>query len=284
MKNSRLFPGGTKSKYSTATNSFTLVEMLVSIAVFLILMLLLTQFIVTASNTALSQNARMESLTDARQALDRFGLDWSARVRRPDVAMTATTNAEGCPASIDFITQEPSYSGARELSSVSYQMTNSPYSLQRGIVGYDWSGSSTMTAPASTNIPSASLSPVTPASSDFETLSGDVFRMAICFQGTNGYLSTDPTLLANSTNFTAVVITLATLDPQSRKILTPAQLDSLAAALPVTPLDGQSDSTNYPLAVWQDAINSSGFAASATVPKQVAASVRVYQRIFYTKE
>jgi type II secretory pathway pseudopilin PulG len=283
MKNFRSFPGGTKSKYSAPADSFTLVEMLVAIAVFLILMLLLTQFIVTASNTALSQNERMESLTDARQALDRFGLDWSARVRRPDVSMSAAVDGNGCPTNIDFITQEPSYSGARDLSSVCYQVTADPYSLQRGIVGYDWTNAPSMTAPASTNIPSASISPETPASSDFETLSGDVFRMAICFQGVNGDYSTASSVLANSTNYTGVVITVAALDSQSRKLLSSAQLDSLAAGLPVTPM---TNSTTAPLVTWQDTINTPGFAASLStpIPKQVAASVRVYQRIFYTKE
>jgi len=101
--------------------------------------------------------------------------------------------------------------------------------------------------------------------------------MSICFLASTGY-STNAAV-ASSTNFDGVVVTLAALDPQNRKILSTAQLASLAGAM-----DSGLTNNASPLSVWQGNINKATFATSANVPQPVAAAVRVYQRVFYTKE
>ena len=140
---------------STNVNSFTLVEMLVAISVFLILVFLVMEVTLEITQTATTQKRQMDSLGEGRQSLDRFGLDWSARVRRTlvpgsplqgssDVQATVTNDVDANGNDIiGFLTQVPSAnSGAnvRRLSWATYQMaptnnaTRRPTStLQRGI-------------------------------------------------------------------------------------------------------------------------------------------------------
>src|SRR5260221_13798237 len=108
--------------------AFTLVEILVAEAIFLILMFVVIQLIFGIIQTAATQKKRMDSLGDARQSLDRLSLDWAGRVRRSDVTgvftrqTAAATNAPN--AQINFTTQVLAYSGARHLAWVSYAVNN----------------------------------------------------------------------------------------------------------------------------------------------------------------
>jgi hypothetical protein len=249
----------------------------VALAVFLILMALFTELIITASHSALRENAKLDTLTDAREALDRFALDWSARVRRSDVSMTALTDGNGYTTNFTILSQVHAYSGTRQMAAVSYGMGN--YVLQRGILGYNYVGTDATPDNNPLMLSTANvlpIVPVAPATTDYETISSDVFRMSFFYLGTNGF-SSDSSLLANSTNLYGVVVTVAALDQQNRKILNSAQLTSLASSL-------TNATAASPLSAWQACINSSSFAATAGVPKQAASAVRVYQRIFYTKE
>ena len=75
-----------------------------------------------------------------------------------------------------------------------------------------------------------------------------------------------------------MVVTLAALDAKSRQLV--GDMTALAAALP-DPTDAQVHSHPPELiaSVWKKAIESADFASVAKVPPQVAANVRVYQRV-----
>jgi len=68
-----------------ARAGFTLAEMLVSIAVMIILVLLVTQLINTAATTVRPANKHIDTDTQARVVLDRMALDFAQMLKRTDV-------------------------------------------------------------------------------------------------------------------------------------------------------------------------------------------------------
>ncbi len=280
------------------TAAFTLMEVLVASTVFLLLIVLFAQVLVNVSQTAVRSNSDMDNLGDARQTLDIFAQDWNARVRRVDVSMQATANT------ITFLSQVRGYNGTRQLATVSYQVDATSYKLTRGTLGYNWlstdatpdsnptlvfpatnTSATASGSPSPTPLPSPGATPAAPAAADYEAVSDNVFHMAVSFLTPTGF-SMDSSLL-NSTKLQGVVVTVAVLDPKSRKIVSAAQLATLGTALdagsggtlPTSVVNAVS-----PLTVWQQNLNAAGFAATAGVPTIVAGAVRVYQRVFYLQE
>lgn len=289
---------------------FTLAEILVAEAIFLILLLLVMQIIFGALQTVGAQKKQMDALDDARQSLDRLSLDWSSRVRRGDIAAVFThqsaSTSNAANAQISFLTEVPAYSGARHLAWVFYGVNNVTQvnqgsqtaltpGLVRGILGYNWSsGDSTGTANPLMTFPAQD--PTTANTPTVEPLANTVFRFDYCYllstasPGKSPFTINNPTDTANpadtqvnlsSTNLVGVVVAVASLDQQSRQVLTQAQLVALGNDLPAV-TDGQS-----PQALWTTAINNGTFAANAKVagvPASVANAVRVFQRVLYVNE
>jgi type II secretory pathway pseudopilin PulG len=284
--------------------AFTLVEVLVAEAVFLILMLVVVQLIFGVIQTAAAQKKRMDSLDDARQSLDRLSLDWAGRVRRGDVLGSFTrqsASSQNAPnAQISFLTQAQAYTGARHLSWVTYAVTNitqvnqgsqasTTPALVRGIIGYNYSTTDGSSNPLLT-FPAGASAPSIPGTLPVDPLANTVFRVEYCFlqqvpttvpPATTTSAFTTNSLNLASTNLVGVVVAVAALDQQSRQVLTQAQLVALGNALPSV-ADGQS-----PQAVWTTSINNGTFAtaaAAAGVPQSAANAVRVFQRILYLNE
>jgi type II secretory pathway pseudopilin PulG len=297
-----------RKKGATGSVAFTLVEVLVAEAVFLILMLVVVQLIFGVIQTAAAQKKRMDSLDDARQSLDRLSLDWAGRVRRTDVAgafsrQTATAQ-NAANAQIGFLTQAQAYAGARHLSWVSYGVTNvtqvnqgsqstTTPAMVRGIIGYNWSSGDsnpTGTAASALTFPAGTTAPSITGTPTVESLANTVFRVEYCFvqqvpatlpPATTTSAFTTNSLALNSSNLVGVVVAVAALDQQSRQILTQSQMVALGNALPSV-TDGQS-----PQVVWTTSINNGSFAsnaAAAGVPASVASAVRVFQRVLYLNE
>jgi type II secretory pathway pseudopilin PulG len=284
---------------------FTLVELLVAEVVFLILMFVVVQLIFGVLQSAAVQKKRMDVLDDARQALDRLSLDWSARVRRSDVLGSFTrqpgSSSSAPNAQISFLTQAQAYSGARHLSWVTYEVDNLTQvnqggqatltpALARGILGYNWSSTdSGGGANPLMTFPTGNIAPAgTPT---VEPMANNVFRFDYCFlqkapaavppATTSSAFTTNPSLYLNSSNLVGVVVAVAALDQQSRQILSQSQLVKLGNALPAVP-DGQSPET-----AWTATLNDGTFAAAvkaAGVPQSVAGAVRVFQRVLYISE
>lgn len=292
------------------TIAFTLVEVLVAEAIFLILLVLVVQLIFGVVSTAGAEKKRMDALGDARQSLDRLSLDWASRVRRSDSTGSLATTGSGSTMSfatqgnvtgyftkqagndqISFLSQVQSYTGSRRLSWLSYQIgtitqmtggsgSASTSALERGIYPYNWTASSTLAFPAA--VPTFAVN-------NYEPLANTVFRIEFCFlqqvpAGSTGVspFTVDAASTLGSTNLAGVVVAVAALDQQSRQLLTQTQLTSLANALPRVTVDGLN-----PQAVWSTNMASGTFTSAATaagIPKSIAGAVRIYQRILYTKE
>ncbi len=270
--------------------AFTLVEVLVAELVFVILLGLSLFLSFAIIQSVQEEKKGMDSLGEARLAMDRLSMDWAARVRRSDVPALFTKQTGNDQ--IGLLSQVPAYNGARQLSWVSYQVgTNSQvvagsqlastYALQRGIVGFNWQstdsgGNQLLTFPF---VPSS----VTVAPADYEPMANTVFRMEFCFLEQNTTNSSpftvDSSLNLTSNNFVGVVVAVAALDQRSRQIVTQAQLTSMVTALKDVTADGVD-----PQSLWLPILNSTNFASTAGIPQSVAAAVHVFQRTFYLKD
>src|SRR5262245_60369063 len=67
------------------TAGFTLAELLVSISVLVLLVFLATQLINSATAVAILGHKRMDVDSEARQVLDRMGIDLAQMLKRTDV-------------------------------------------------------------------------------------------------------------------------------------------------------------------------------------------------------
>jgi type II secretory pathway pseudopilin PulG len=304
----------TTRRQSPGEVAFTLVEVLVAEAIFLILLLVVMQLIFGALQTTTAQKKRMDELGDARQSLDRLSLDWSSRVRRSDILASfghltaSSTNAAN--AQISFLSQVQAYANssgapARHVSWVTYcinniaqttqgsQSTTGP-ALARGILGYNFSGSD----PTGTLNPMLSFPGTAPtATVTFDPLANTVFRFDFCYlravTGGSSSLSpftinnptsstgTDTPVNLSSSNLVGIVVAVASLDQQSRQLVSQAQLVAMGNALTIT--DGQTPQTT-----WVNAINNGTFSTTvksgSNVPINVANAVHVYQRIIYVND
>jgi prepilin-type N-terminal cleavage/methylation domain-containing protein len=275
-------------------SGFTLVEMMVAMMVFLVLAGLVMQMVFTATQITQSQRQQMDSMTEARQSLDRIKLDWNYRIRRGDVA--ANFIKQDGNDQIQLLSQASSYGGSRKLlSGVSYRIReqragagNPVFVMERGVVGFNWQ--SAVTGTNSFAMPAF-------ADNTYELFAKSVFRLEFCFikkirnPGDSPYTANisdvresnpqpaytdNASLNLTSPNFAGFVVAVAVLDEKGRQIVSDDQLRQLAQDLPDV-LDGET-----PLSQWTPLINSPTFAAG--IPRSVAGSVRVYQRVFYVNE
>ena len=253
----------------------------------------------------------MDALGDARQSLDRLSLDWASRVRRSDSTGSFASSGSGNFTTlgningyftkqagndqISFLSQVQSYSGARRVTWLSYQVnpitqvtqgsqSSTTSALVRGMYPYDWTN-----APGGNALLTFPPANPSPTSFSYEPMANTVFRVEFCFLqqvpagSTVSPFTVDASNTLGATNFAGVVVAVAALDQQSRQLLTQAQLTALANALPRITADGLN-----PQAVWSTNMAPTGNYLTATtaagIPKNVANAVRIYQRILYTKE
>lgn len=129
-------------------------------------------------------------------------------------------------------------------------------------------------------------SPSGMADADFESLGDSVFRFEYCYvlQPTSSNPSTvattpyNPALTGHDKkdfyrDVAAVIVSIGVLDPTSRAIVTDYSQIRSENLFP--------DATSADIAqTWTAAINQSGFADTARIPKTAAAAIRIYQRRF----
>ena len=266
-----------------ARASFTLVELLVAVAVLALLLVFAAQLVSMASHTTLADSRKIDALAQARLALDRFGLDWSAHIARGDVDVSFVKNAGNDE--IAFATQMPSPDGTRSVALVDYRVNavgtpgNNAYRLERGLYGYSWAGGNSFAFPLSQASYSSLL-----AAANYQTLAPGVFRLEVCLlvkaatNGASGYwwpAGTTVASLTSPTNVAAVIVAVAALDDSTRKLVDDTHLARLAGAL--ADVSGAD-----PVATWQAALSRPQDITNSTgVSLPVAQAVRVYERYFY---
>ena len=281
---------------------FTLTELLVSMGVLVLLVLLFTQLVKSATTITILGHKLMDADSEARQVFDRMAVDFAQMVKRTDVDYYVKDGLNvqtGRNDQIAFYSAVPGYypsSGAQSpLSLVAYRVNSNPASpsynkLERLGKGLVWNGVSTTDTPAvflpltiSTAWPAATSSSASDTA--YEVIGPDVFRFEYYYLK-GGALKPNPCtsgttcVFNNSRDVQAIVVTIAVIDPRSKVLLTNPQIASLNTAGSATFLDDYQNPMSRPGALlnrWQTVrLN-----AIASMPRQAVSGIRVYERYFY---
>lgn len=237
--------------------AFSLIEVLVAAAVFAVLLLLFLQMTSGASELTGHSKRRMDSLVDARSALDRLGFDLDQRVRDPAVPLLVEKQA-GSDA-LTFYAASQAGGASRPVSSLSYRVKD--HLIQRGVQATAWSGTNPVVFQ-----PSAIPKPADP---EFDSLTTAVFRMECSFllKSTHTLSASPP---ASWDDLAAILVAVAVMDRREYDRLSSSDIDNLAAAFPDA-TDGASI-----LPAWNAALST----LPGIIPQQAAAAVRIHQRCF----
>ena len=277
----------------------------------MLLIILVQMFGITGKLTSSSQK-RMDSERAGREALGILGDDLKKMIVRPYADLDVVLAKRSGNDRMFFYAQVPGFStGSNPVCPISLvgHRINSRWQLERLSKGLRWSGvgespvflalNGSTNASSGSTLPGAWPSEIGTApdyegtSADYQVSSGEVFRLEFCLMGQDGkfflpsatwraWEDDDADGTPNLKEIKAVVVAIAVLDAKSRLLV--RDMGALAAALP-DPTAAQLGSTppeqpELMASVWKKALESSGFAATAGVPPQVAANVRVYQSIF----
>ena len=275
--------------------AFTIIELLVSIAVLIVLVLLIGRLFSSAATITTTGNKRMTADAQLRPLFDRMAVDFSQMIKRSDVDyyLKSASNAQAGNDQIAFYSTVAGYypsSGSQSpISVVGYRINSISGStsfnkLERMSKGLVWNGVSatdapivflpltiTATWPAATNAS---------ADSDYELIAPYVFRFEYHYVLKNGSVSVTPwdTSAGHSSatgmqDVAAVSVAIAAIDPKSRLLISDSQLTTLAGRLP------DFSASMVPgalLSQWQAAL-----ARTTDMSRPAIQGVRVYERYFY---
>lgn len=261
---------------------FSLIEVLVATSVLCLLMTVAFSLIAASSRTFHRSEREMNALSDARFALDAIGSDLTLSFRDGGVPLGLVS--QGGNDILQCYSYVPSASPvgdtARNIAQVTYRIneaaTAGSYRLQRSASGLSWTGSTALPFID----PTTAYQITTPGASEFDNASDSVFRIEFSMIDKNGNIKKSiPQVPQDFSNrVSAVIVTIASLDPEARKILSDplAHLARLVEALPDS-ADGQVTAQK-----WMQTLNDTeSLSASTGVPESVLASVHVSQRIYY---
>ena len=274
---------------------FTLVELLVSIAVLVVLILFVSRLFSSATMIITSANKRMDADAQLRPLFERMAVDFSQMLKRSDLDYYAKSleNSEPGNDQIAFYSAVAGYypsSGSQSpFSIVSYRINSTLGSitfmkLERMAKGLVWNGVSASDTPI-VFLP-LTIGGAWPAAtngnsdSDYELTAPSVFRFEYFYLLKSGVLSNNPletsaghASVAGMQDVAAICICIAILDPKSRVLLSNSQLTTLVERLPdFSSSMGPGDLLNE----WQTSLD-----RTRDVPRPAVSSVRIYQRFFY---
>jgi prepilin-type N-terminal cleavage/methylation domain-containing protein len=285
-------------------NAFTLAELLVSIAILVLLVLLVTKMVNSASTLTTRGNKRMDTDSQARLVLDRMAVDFAQMIKRADVdTYVKGLDPETGNDRIAFFSQVPGYyptpSYQSPISLVAYRInaiSGSPSfnGMERMGKGLLWSGISPTPTPSpspsktwlifggtptlQTNWPSATTGDPSNQNyqdSDYELVGAYIFRFEYF------YLLKKTGALANTPgspgmqDVAAICVTIAAIDPKSRVLLSDSQIGTLIGRL--HDFDPATQTKIWDLATsWQAALDT-----TPGMPREAITGVRIYQRTFY---
>ncbi len=289
--------------HSKNERAFTLVEMLVAIAILGILCTILMQILSSVTGVTIGCTKHFDADTQARLVLDRVSYDVAQMIQRADVdydfpaAASANGNNE-----MYFFSQSSGYypstavnppapttasttSALDPRSSVSlvgYRINPATNQMERLSKGLVWSG--VTGANSAVYLPQTIVGtwPTLSADTNFQVISEDVFRLQIQFliqnATTPAQVSSTPNLEGipagttgyfNPKEVMAIVVSLAVLDSTSQKIVPSGGLGIAASKLP------SALGAALPMSSWETNIFNLG------LPSEAAGQVRFYQRFCF---
>lgn len=267
-----------------------------AVVVLALLILMVSQLVQSGSAVIAGSRKDLSADAQAREVFSRFALDVAQMAKRPD--LDAVFSDQPGNKKIFFYSESPGFASTStnlsSLSLIGYRVVTNT-GLERLGKGLTWSGNGaatflTYSSTGATNAISQSTLEGTWGSSigaspsfegtdnDYHSLAPGVFRLEYCFQKKDGSHSLTRDSNKGFRDVSAIVLTLAVLDGDSRKIA--PDTAGLASALPSP---SSANLTNHILAaeLWRDIVkNTPSYASTAGVPTAAAARVRIYQRAF----
>lgn len=249
---------------------FTLVELLVAIAVFLFILSLVFSLTSSTVNVTGASQRRIAAEAELRGSLDRIFADFSDAVIRPDLPPYFVKYGDvGTPANDEmyFYVRADGYTGDRGISVIGYRISTN--GLERGAQGTGWTNNQMAFYGSLTNSPLVTNS----GSNDlFDTVGRHVLRLETEYMLLNGSV-TNALPSTNWSDISAVVVNLATIDEKSllKTMKTREKtLAELAALLP----DAQQG--QRVMAAWTEKLNAPDFLQSDAA---VRSGLRVKHRV-----
>ena len=293
------------SSHSTATNrvgksshAFTIVELLVSVALLVLLTLLVSRLFSNAATITTSGNKRMDADAQFRPLFDRMAVDFAQMVKRSDTDFfgkgTGAPNSIGGTMTgndqIAFYSTVPGYHSSTispsPVSLVAYRVGANK--LERIAKALLWNGASPsdtaivfLPLTISANWPTATNLAASPTPEpDAELIAPFVFRLEYYYLLKSGGLSNTPwdtsaghSSVSGMQDVAAISVCIATIDSKSRALISDLQLTTLAGRLPdFSTLMKPGDL----LSQWQTVLD-----AITDLPRPAIQSVRIYERYFY---
>jgi len=264
-----------------SSGGFTLIELMVAMAVFAMMAVLLVVMVDGTSRVTGQSHRRISGDAGARQTLDRISADVARAIMRDDLPFRVdkTVGNDG----ISFLANVDGYTEGRGMSVISYNGSNG--TLQRGVDATSWTdGSEAMDFTSVTNA-AANAGYLERPGMDYEIIAQDVFRLEIAFLMGDGTIKANigsPTnatpgvaSLASSSGtpasntIKAIIIGIASIDERSREALGTAGVTALQGAFPDAGVNQDL------IATWEGYSSNSSYATNTPAVRQ---SVRVYQR------
>lgn len=267
----------------SGSRSFTLVEVLVALAVLGLLLIMVLSILKNLSAAITSSDKRQESISQARQSLNRIGVDLASQIRRQDIpygyAPVGSVSDYTGNDQLAFFTEGKSYTGTRNVIEAAYRVNSKTYALERAAVSINWGDSVDWFLPTNqTNTFQNTLPQI--AESEWQEISPAIFRFEVCFlfnDQTSGARTLDTKPPTTIDKLVALVITVAVLDSTERAKLSTTQLKNLADALPDPSVN------ENPLVLWEGLIQSNGFSSQTAVARPITSSIRCFQQYFPVK-
>ena len=288
---------------------FTVIEVLTAIFVLSLLVVMIMQVIDNLSLSTGVSNRLQNSTSEARQVLDRIGVDLELMFQRQDMDYffsNAPDSKNG--AVLSFFTQVAGPESMRHASSagpnrgislVAYRTVpgkDGKLEMQRGLLALGakdyFMGLLEIPGEHPLTWPPMPLDVWSVPNENFDQLAAGVFKVAVAFQINSPWKSAGgtvyeagqalpeaPTRSLSGTDSVdikkigALIVAIAVLDAESRKQLSAKDLQAMADALPLP-----KTADEMPLQLWQPIAASGNFPKN--LPRQARSAVRVYQRFY----
>lgn len=245
-------------------SGFSLIEILVAVAVLSLLVIMLGQMLGSMSRAWVNGQRRVNNFSKARALLDLMVRDLQGCVFRPDLAAFSGS-------SVAFYTKNPGagsvFDSLRNLSLVNYSIdtSSSNSTLQRGDMAITWDQSAASMSFGNTS--SLPLSKVVARDT-----SPGVVGLKVLFILQDGTFSS--TYSYNPSNpVRAIGVALAVIDDQTIQQLSGAQIANLR-----TMLDSSISGTRSVRADWEDYLKSVDW---SSYPKNLATGLKIFERYVY---
>ena len=276
-----------KTKTSSLSKGFTLVEVLVSTAILSFIMLMLAQMIALVGQAWSEGVSRADNFTKSRAMLDLVASDLQHAVIRPDLPIFQTKGAydsttggfDGGTYSASFFTGVPgipstSSTSVRDLSFVSYQIVTTTDSdkikLQRSDLAIPWTkGASDIPFQGDLN---ALIGNVTA-----RDMAPGVVGFEFTFRRADGTVSTTYTGYNSANPVVAVGVTIAVIGNQALTQLSPSNPTANPASIQasLSSYIANAKSITSVKALWDSQLTSSFY---APYPKELRANLITFER------